>query len=96
MYKRQIEYVLRNMGIRNLVVVGVVTTGCVHTAVTDASDLGFNVVLVEDGVGSIVPEMHWNSIRVLRDVYAKIMSTDEALDRIRSIGAAGTLMQGGR
>jgi len=91
-----IEYVLRNMGIRNLVVVGVVTTGCVHTAVTDASDLGFNVVLVEDGVGSIVPEMHWNSIRVLRDVYAKIMSTDEVLDRIRSIGAAGTLMQGGR
>jgi nicotinamidase-related amidase len=91
-----IEYVLRNMGIRNLVVVGVVTTGCVHTAVTDASDLGFNVILVEDGVGSIVPEMHWNSIRVLRDVYAKIMSTDEVLDRIRPIGAAGTLMQGGR
>ncbi len=83
-----IEYVLRNMEIRNLVVVGVVTTGCVHTAVTDASDLGFNVILVEDGVGSIVPEMHWNSIRVLRDVYAKIMSTDEVLVRVAAVGAA--------
>lgn len=83
-----IEYVIRNMEIRNLVVVGVVTTGCVHTAVTDASDLGFNVILVEDGVGSIVPEMHWNSIRVLRDVYAKIMSTDEVLARIAALGAA--------
>lgn len=80
-----IEYVLRNMGIRNLVVVGVVTTGCVHTAVTDASDRGFNVILVEDAVASIVPEMHWNSIRILRDVYAKIMSTEEVLDRVAAL-----------
>jgi nicotinamidase-related amidase len=79
-----IEYVLRNLGIRNLVVTGIVTTGCVHTAVTDAADRGFHVVLVEDGCGALVPEMHWASIRILRDVYAKILSTDEVLDRVRS------------
>ena len=77
-----ITYVLRNMGIESLVVVGVVTTGCVHTAVTDAADLGFHVVLVEDGCAALVPEMHWNSVRILRDVYAKIMTAEEVISRI--------------
>ena len=48
-----IEYVLRNLGITTLVVTGVVTTGCVHTAVTDAADRGFHVILVEDGCGAL-------------------------------------------
>ena len=80
-----IEYVLRNLGIRNLVVTGIVTTGCVHTAVTDAADRGFNVILVEDGCGALVPEMHWASIRILRDVDAKILATDQVLDRVHAL-----------
>ncbi len=79
-----IEYVLRNLGISTLVVAGIVTTGCVHTAVTDAADRGFHVVLVEDGCGALLPEMHWASIRILRDVYAKVMTTDEVVERLRA------------
>ena len=81
-----IEYVLRNLGITTLVVTGIVTTGCVHTAVTDAADRGFHVILVEDGCGALVPEMHWASIRILRDVYAKILTTSEVLDRVHALG----------
>jgi nicotinamidase-related amidase len=81
-----IEYVLRNLGITTLVVTGIVTTGCVHTAVTDAADRGFHVILVEDGCGALVPEMHWASIRMLRDVYAKILSTSDVVDRVAALG----------
>jgi nicotinamidase-related amidase len=84
-----IEYVLRNLGITTLVVAGIVTTGCVHTAVTDAADRGFHVILVEDGCGALLPEMHWASIRILRDVYAKVLSTAEVLARVDAL-AAGT------
>jgi nicotinamidase-related amidase len=80
-----IEYVLRNLGITTLVVTGIVTTGCVHTAVTDAADRGFHVILVEDGCGALVPEMHWASIRILRDVYAKVLSTAEVLARVEAL-----------
>jgi nicotinamidase-related amidase len=80
-----IEYVLRNLGISTLVVTGIVTTGCVHTAVTDAADRGFHVILVEDGCGALVPEMHWASIRILRDVYAKVMTTEAVLARVRAM-----------
>jgi nicotinamidase-related amidase len=82
-----IEYVLRNLGITTLVVTGIVTTGCVHTAVTDAADRGFHVIMVEDGCGALVPEMHWASIRILRDVYAKILTTSEVLARVHTLGA---------
>jgi nicotinamidase-related amidase len=89
-----IEYVLRNLGITTLVVAGVVTTGCVHTAVTDAADRGFHVVLVEDGCGALAPEMHWASIRILRDVYAKVLTTDEVLDRVRALPAREAALVG--
>ena len=80
-----IEFVLRNMDIRTLVIGGVVTTGCVHTAVTDAADRGFNVILVEDGCGAIVDDMHVASIRTLRDVYCKVMTARDVVDRVQAL-----------
>src|SRR3954471_13986945 len=87
-----IEYVLRNLGITTLVVTGVVTTGCVHTAVTDAADRGFHVILVEDGCGALLPEMHWASIRILRDVYAKVLSAAEVIDRLAAMSNASSAL----
>lgn len=80
-----VEYVLRNMDVRTLVIGGVVTTGCVHTAVSDAADRGFNVILVEDGCGAIVHDMHVASIRTLRDVYCKVMTARDVVDRVRAL-----------
>jgi nicotinamidase-related amidase len=77
-----IAYVLRNLDIRTLVVTGVVTTGCVLTTVTDAADSGFHVMLVEDSCGALVPEMHWGAVRIMRDVYAKIATTDEVVSKL--------------
>ncbi len=85
-----IEYVLRNLEIRTLVATGVVTTGCVHTAVTEAADRGFSVALVEDGCAALTEELHWASIRILRDVYAKIMRTEDVLARIAAISSGAS------
>ena len=82
-----IEYVLRNLEIRTLVATGVVTTGCVHTAVTEAADRGFSVALVEDGCAALTEELHRASIRILRDVYAKIMRSEDVLARIAAISS---------
>ena len=43
-----IDYVLRNLGTRHLIVCGVVTDQCVDMAVRDAADRGYLVTLVED------------------------------------------------
>lgn len=81
-----IDYVLRNMGIENLVVVGMLTSGCVESSVRDASDLGYRVMAVEDGCVTWSPEMQAASIRVMDEVFAKVTSTEAVLSALRPAG----------
>lgn len=74
-----IDYVLRNLGINTLVVTGVVTNECVETAVRDAADKSYNVILVEDCCAALSKESHENSIIAMGNTYARIMTTDELL-----------------
>ena len=47
-----IDYVLRALNIRQLVVTGIATDQCVESAVRDACDLGYLVTLVTDACGT--------------------------------------------
>jgi nicotinamidase-related amidase len=58
-----IDYVLRNMGIRYLVVAGVVTDQCVDMAVRDAADRGYLVSLPEDACATYTQERHDAALR---------------------------------
>jgi nicotinamidase-related amidase len=79
-----IEYVLRNMGIENLIIVGVITSGCVEVAVRDASDRSFAVTLVEDACSSWSEEMERAAIRAMSEIYAKVYATDEVVGMLQS------------
>ncbi len=76
------NYVLHNIGIRTLVVCGVVTSGCVEATVRDASNLSYEVVVVEDACATWSQEMHDASIYAMKEVYAKVYSTGELLKHL--------------
>ena len=78
-----IDYVLRNIGIKQLVVTGIVTNGCVSTTVRNASDLSYEVILVEDACAAVYEPFHTNEIEILKDDYAKIKKTKELLTEIK-------------
>lgn len=78
-----LHYILGNLGIRTLVVCGVVTSGCVESAVRDASNLSYEVVVVEDACAVYSPEIHDAAIYIM-GVYAKIYTTDELLRRLNA------------
>ena len=42
------EYVLRNLGVEYVMVMGIVTDQCVETAVRDGCDRGFMMTLIDD------------------------------------------------
>jgi nicotinamidase-related amidase len=80
-----LEYVLRNLGITGLFVVGVYSNECVSTAVRDACDLGFYVTLISDGMATVTPELQEATHTTMKDRYARLMSTDEALAEIQGV-----------
>lgn len=75
------QQVMRNIGIENLIVVGCITNGSVGHAVMDGADLGFNMVLVEDGCESLTPEIQQASLELL-SFFTRVKSTDEILSKV--------------
>jgi nicotinamidase-related amidase len=77
-----IAYILRNMEITGLFIVGVYSNECVSTAVRDACDLGFHVTLISDAIATVTPELQNATITTMKDRYARVLSTDEALKEL--------------
>lgn len=81
-----IDYLLRNLGIRQLVICGMLTDQCVESAVRDACDLGYLVTLVIDGCATFSQERHDSSLQEISG-YCRQRTTEELLTEI---GAPGT------
>lgn len=77
-----VNYVLNNMGIKSLFITGVYTNECVETTVRDASDRGYTVTVIEDGCTTVTKQLHEFSLATLKDRYARVVSTEEAINEI--------------
>jgi len=71
-----IDRVLTWMGIQTVVVMGVVTNGCVEMTARVAADLGYQVVLVGDACAAHTPFLHENALRRMDDGYIYVAETD--------------------
>ena len=76
-----IDYLLRNLGVRQLVISGLVTDQCVESAVRDACDLGYLVTLVPDACATYSQERHDDSLRAIKG-YCRQVSTDALIEEI--------------
>ena len=79
-----IDYVLRNLNVRHLIVCGVVTDQCVDMAVRDAADRGYLVTLVEDACATHTAERHQACLEAIKG-YCWIADTDTVLARIADL-----------
>lgn len=79
-----IDYVLRNLDVRHLIVCGVVTDQCVDMAVRDAADRGYLVTLVEDACATHSAERHQACLEAIKG-YCWIADTDAVLARIADL-----------
>ena len=84
-----VSYVLHNLGITGLFVVGVYTNECVSTTIRDACDLGFFATVIEDATATVTPELQYATISTLRDRYARVLSTAEAIAEIDAVVQGG-------
>jgi len=79
-----IDYVLRNLGIRYLIVAGVVTDQCVDMAVRDAADRGYLVSVPGDASATYTQERHDTALNAYKG-YCWITDTDTVVSRINAI-----------
>lgn len=82
-----IEYILRNMNVTGLFIVGVYSNECVSTAIRDACDLGFYVTLISDACATVTPELQNATITTMKDRYARVLTTEEALQELAELAA---------
>ncbi|TPJ72887.1 isochorismatase family cysteine hydrolase [Mesorhizobium sp. B2-7-1] len=79
-----IDYILRNLGVRQLVISGLLTDQCVESAVRDACDLGYLVTQVTDACATYSQERHDNSLRTIKG-YCRQVTTDQLLDELKGL-----------
>lgn len=77
-----IEIVLREMGVEDCVFVGAATNMCVEGTARDASDRGFNCVIVDDGSVADSPEYHEVSLRTFQRLYGRVALTEEVVSEL--------------
>lgn len=77
----QIDYVLRNLGVRQLVICGLLSDQCVESAIRDACDLGYLVTQVTDACATHSTDRHVNSLAAIKG-YCRQINTSELLDEI--------------
>jgi len=76
-----IDYILRNLGVKQLVVSGIITDQCVESAIRDACDLGYLVTQVTDACATYSRERHENSLRAIRG-YCRQVTTAQLLEEL--------------
>lgn len=73
-----IDYVLRNLGVRQLAISGLITDQCVESAIRDACDLGYLVTQVTDACLTYSQARHDNSLGAIKG-YCRQVTTAELL-----------------
>jgi ureidoacrylate peracid hydrolase len=72
------EYVLRNLGVQYLMVMGIVTDQCVETTVRDGCDRGFLMTVIEDACAASSEQRHEESLTGIKG-YCRRRTSDDMI-----------------
>jgi nicotinamidase-related amidase len=87
-----LDLILRNAGIKSLIVTGVTTEVCVHTTVREANDRGYECLVLEDCCGSYFPEFHEVALRMIAaqgGIFGWVGTSSDLLEALPVNVAAG-------
>ena len=75
---------LRFMGIKTVVVTGIVTDQCVASTVRGLADDGLQVIVIEDACAAGDIELHNAELKIMNKIYCEVMSTQGFLQLLES------------
>lgn len=84
------ELLLRNKGVKNLVLTGVTTEVCVTTIMREANDRGFDCVVVDDATATSDASLHLSmldSIKVEGGIFGTVGKTEDLVHAVENFNA---------
>jgi nicotinamidase-related amidase len=75
---------LHFMGIKHVVVTGIVTDQSVASTVRGLADEGYHVICVEDACAAGSMELHDAELKIMNVIYCDVLSTDETIGLIET------------
>jgi ureidoacrylate peracid hydrolase len=73
---------LRARGVTTLVITGTMTDICVLGTVVGAFNREYRLIVVEDGVATLWPEIQRATLDIIRRAYARVLSAKEVADEL--------------
>jgi nicotinamidase-related amidase len=87
-YATDLDFILRNKGIKNLIITGVTTDVCVHTTMREANDIGYECLLLRDCTRATV---HANYLATLdmttmqHGLFGTVSDSQSVIEALRDI-----------
>lgn len=82
-YDTPLETILKNMGKDTVILCGTVTNFCVGATARQAYERSFKVIFGSDVSATDDPEMQEPELRVMRKGFAKVMTSQEIIEKLR-------------
>jgi len=83
-----LDHMLRNMGIRDLILTGMWTNSCVETTARNAGDLDYRAVIVEDCCVAMTENLHAHALQYMDNNWGAVKSTDEVIAQLGAVKPA--------
>jgi len=80
-----LDFILRNMDIESLILVGFLTDECVAATAYHGADIGYDILLVRDATATHRKEAHDAIIWSLDDMCLKVYTTEEVLRKLEAL-----------
>jgi nicotinamidase-related amidase len=75
----RIDQVLRSLGVKQVVCTGVSTNNCVETTAREASDRGYQAVMVSDATGTCSDEMQNLTLTGFTRLWGRVLSIEQVI-----------------
>jgi biuret amidohydrolase len=77
-----LRLILHNLGIKNVICVGIFTDQCISSTVRSLADESFNVVVVDDCCAAASDALHDKELEIINMIYCHVMSSHELTEMI--------------
>ncbi|MDW6026148.1 isochorismatase family cysteine hydrolase [Mesorhizobium sp. BAC0120] len=74
-----LRLLLHNMGIKDVICVGIFTDQCVSSSVRSLADESFGVVVVDDCCAAATMELHRHELEIINMIYCHVVQLDEVI-----------------